>query len=43
MQAVRQNMQLGVLPRDEGAVHPDVTVALVERQNRHGKILARRP
>ena len=38
MQAMRQDMQLGVLPGRQNAVHPDETVALVERQNRHNKL-----
>ena len=36
MQAVRQDMQLGVAPWDERAVHPDESVALIEGRDTHG-------
>ncbi len=39
MQAVRQHMQLGVLPCDEFAVHPDEAITLVEGQNGHDENL----
>ena len=37
MQAVAQYMELGVLPRHERAVHPDESITLVERKDRHSK------
>jgi hypothetical protein len=33
MQAVRENMKLGILPRGKRSVHPDEAVTLVEGQN----------
>ena len=39
MQAMAQHMQLGVLPRQELAVHPDGAVAHVEGNDRHFLLL----
>src|SRR5208283_1359073 len=39
MKTMRENMQLGVLPGDKVAVHPDEAVALVEGQNGHRSLL----
>ena len=40
MEAMRENMQLGVLPGDKVAVHPDKAVALVKRQHGHRTLLS---
>ncbi len=36
MQAMGEHMQLGILPRHQGAVVPDPAVAFVERLSTHG-------
>ena len=36
MQAMRENMQPGFTPGDEGSVQPDEAVAVIERNRRHG-------
>ena len=42
MKTMRENMELGVPPRDKIAVHPDEAVALIERQNGHRSLLGLR-